>query len=222
MNRYDPELIHQYLEVSEVLELGIDYYQCEDPKRTKEEAATLAHAYTNKFCKRWYSRDRGDAETRHRRAFDAFAAQVQEKRYFYSTRRQELDKAEEKAAAEEKKQAEREKDHQVQLENERKRVAALRERCVAKGLDFEKENIRQLKRRYWAQKIGMAVEAGCTGLLTLSIAACGYGDGGWESVVLCFGLFVLTLIVYALFCRPGKRLPDEAFEVIGKKKKEKK
>ena len=219
MSDFNPNLIRQHMANTEVLAFGIDYYTCEDARRTEAEAAELAYTFALKYCRKWYKRDRNDPETRHARAFDAFSAQVQQKRYFYSKRRRELDEAEAKTAEAAKNEAAREEEHKKQLENERKRITALRERCIAKGLDFEKANIRQLKRRYVAQKIAVAIETCCTGMLFLSIVSCGYGDGSWESVLLCIGLFMLAVLIHLLFCRPGKRLPKEAFDPILKKKK---
>lgn len=215
---YDPGLIRQHLDGSEILEHGIDYYLCEDPNRTREEATELACAYVDRYCKRWCSRDRKDPATRHQRAFESFGKMVDEKQYFYSKRRREQDASDAQA----EKQAQYEAEQEKLWENERKRIAALREKCAAKGLDFEKENKKQLKWRYFAQRIGIAIEACCCGILAISIASCGYGDGGWESVLLSLGTFLLALIVFILFCRPAKRLPDKVFEAIGKFKKEKK
>ena len=217
-NHFDPNLIRQYLAQSHVLEFGVDYYLCEDPKRTQEEATELAYNYVLRYCQRWYSRDRKDPATRHERAFESFVQKVDEKQYFYSPRRKQQDTEVSQA----ERQAQYEAEQEKLWENERKRVAALREKCVANGLDFEKENKKQLKWRYFAQRIGIAIETCCCGILTISIASCGYGDGGWESVLLSLGAFLLALIVFILFCRPAKRLPDKAFEAIGKFKKEKK
>ncbi len=215
---YDPGLIGQYLDASEILEFGIDYYLCEDPKRSREEAVALTHAYTQRYCKRWCSRDRKDPLTRHERAFESFVEKVDNKQYFYSSRRRQLD-AEETSS---KQAAEREAAQEKLWENERRRVTALREKCIAKGLDFEKENKKQLKRRYFAQKAGIAIEACCGGLLFFSFVSCGYSGGGWDSILFSLGIFVLAIIIFILFCRPDKRLPDQVFEAIDKKKKAKK
>ena len=83
---YDVNTIRQYLADSQVLEFGIDYYQCEDPNRTPKEASVLAYAYVERYCQKWCSRDRKDPATRHQRAFDSFVQKVNEKQYFYSTR----------------------------------------------------------------------------------------------------------------------------------------
>ena len=215
---FDPNLIRQYLAQSHVLEFGVDYYLCEDPKRTQEEATELAYNYVLRYCQRWYSRDRKDPATRHQRAFESFVQKVDEKQYFYSPRRKQQDTEVSQA----ERQAQYEAEQEKLWENERKRVAALQEKCVANGLDFEKENKKQLKRRYLIQRIGIIIEACCGGMFTISLASCGYGDGGWESVLLCLGIFFFTSIVCILFYRPAKRLPDEAFAVIGKNKKARK
>lgn len=154
---YDSGLIDRYLDESQILEHGIDYYLYEDPERSREEAAALAHAYTQRYCKRWCSRDRKDPQTRHKRAFESFVQKVDEYQYFCSPRRkkaaEEAQRAQNEADAAEARQKQREEDAKKQeklrlrqLENERRRVAALREKCVAKGLDFHNENIRQLRK----------------------------------------------------------------------------
>ena len=154
---YDSGLIDRYLDESHILEHGIDYYLYENPQRSQEEATALAHAYTQKYCKRWCSRDRKDPQTRHQRAFESFVQKVDEYQYFCSARRKKLaeeaaqaqresDRADARKKAQEEESKKQEKLRLRQLENERKRVAALREKCMARGLDFEKENIRQLKR----------------------------------------------------------------------------
>ena len=221
---YDVNVIRQFLVGSEVLEFGIDYYQCEDPNRTPEEASALAYAYVERYCKKWCSRDRKDPATRHQRAFDSFVQKVNEKQYFYSSRRKKLD--EEIANADKKAQYEAEQ--QELWKNEHKRVAALREKCIANGKDFDKENKKQLKRKYYLQKIGIGIETCCAGLMCFSFYACAFSGNGitWRNIgfniLFCIGIFLLGLVIQLIFCRPAKRLPDAVFEIIGKKKKDKK
>ena len=221
---YDVNTIRQYLAASQVLEFGIDYDQCEDSNRTPEQASALAYAYVERYCKKWCSRDRKDPAPRHQRAFDSFVQKVNDKQYFYSSRRRKLDEE----ASQADKKAQYEAEQQALWKNEHKRVAALREKCLANGKDFDKENKKQLKRKYYLQKIGIGIEFCCTGLILLSIYSCGFSGSGitWRdigfNILFCIGLFLLGVVTYLIFCRPAKRLPDAAFEVIGKKNKDKK
>lgn len=243
--QYDPALIDRYLDASEILEFGIDYYLYEDPKRTREEAATLAHAYTQKYCKRWCSRDRRDPVTRHTRAFDSFVEKVQYGQYFNSPRRQKAAEAEEEArrdaqsreARQQREKEEKAKAEKLKLqqqENERRRVAALRERCIAQGLDFEKENIRQLRRRRTRERffsilmvlVGIPC-ALCLLLIILWAVLFGWAGGttspfdGYIAI-----LSIIWLVTGGLGCllmlSERKNLPKEAYAPLEEHKKAKK
>jgi len=239
--QYDPALIDRYLDESQILEFGIDYYLYEDPKRTREEAAVLAHAYTQKYCRRWCSRDRRDPASRHVRAFDSFVEKVNYGQYFNSPRRQKATEAVEKAkrdsqAHEARQQREKEENAKAeklklrQQDNERRRVTALRERCVANGLDFEKENIRQLKRQYFKQQLLTAIAClfalPTIALIIFAIIFAFIFQGMPANISLDWPYVVAIVIglvswVPGMLIMRGERnwLPDEAFEVIGKKKK---
>lgn len=232
--QYDPALIDRYLDASEILEFGIDYYLHEDPKRTREEAAALAHAYTQKYCKRWCSRDRRDPATRHGRAFDSFVEKVHDGQYFNSPSRQKAAEAVEKAQAHEARQ-QREKEEKAkaeklklqQQENERRRVAALRERCAANGLDFEKENIRQLKRQYFKQQLLTAIAALFalpTIVLIIFAIIFAFIFQGMPANISLDWPYEVAIVISLVSWVPGflimrserNWLPDEAFEPIGK------
>lgn len=237
--QYDPALISRCLDASGILEFGIDYYLYEDPKRTREEAAALAHAYTQKYCKRWCSRDRRDPATRHARAFDSFVEKVHDGQYFNSPGRQKAAEAEEEARAREARQ-QQEKEEQAkaeklklrQQENECRRVAALREKCVANGLDFEKENIRQLKRQYFKQQLLTAIAAlfalPTIALIIFAIIFVLITWGAPANISLDWP-YVVAIVIGLVSWVPGMLilrsernwLPDEAFAPIGKKKKKK-
>ena len=216
---FNSDLIRQYMTGTDVLKYGIDYYLCEDEKRTEEEATELAYAFALKYCRKWYRRDRKDPETRHRRAYDSFAQRVQDKQYFYSERRRKLDQDAAQAKNDAAHQAEQEK----LWENERKRVTALRERCIAQGLDFERENKKQLKRKYLLQRICIGIETCCLGLFAFSFYSCCASLDDWKNIGLnllfTIALFAVSILTYVIFCRPSKRLPDEAYAPIGKNKK---
>lgn len=242
---YEPSLIDRYLDESHILEHGIDYYLYEDPRRSREEAVALAHAYTQKYCKRWCSRDRKDPLTRHERAFESFVQKVDECHYFCSARRRKLaekaqqEQAEADAAEARKKQwkeeaAKQEKLRLRQLENERKRVAALREKCVAQGLDFEKENIRQLRRRRTRERffsvltVLMGIPCALSFLLIiLWTILFGWADGS----VTPFPGFIATVAITWLvtgglgaliMLSERKNLPKEAYAPLEELKKAKK
>lgn len=231
---FNSDLIRQYMTGTDVLKYGIDYYLCEDEKRTEEEATELAYAFALKYCRKWYRRDRKDPETRHRRAYDSFAQRVQDKQYFNSPSRQKAAEAVEKAQAHEARQ-QREKEEKAkaeklklqQQENERRRVAALRERCVANGLDFGKENIRQLKRQYFKQQLLTFIDGlFCLPTIALVIFAIIFAfifqgmpanislDWPYEVAIV---ISMVSWVPGVLIMRSERNwLPDEAFEPIGK------
>lgn len=239
---FNSDLIRRYMTGTDVLAHGIDYYLCEDEKRTEEEATELAYAFALKYCRKWYRRDRKDPETRHRRAYDSFAQRVYDAQYFNSPRRQKAAEAEAEAKREaeaeetrrrhrEEEKAQKEKLRQQQLENERKRIAALREKCVAKGLDFEKENIRQLKRQRFKQGL-LTFIASLFYLPTILLIFASMLfffifrgmpmdiDLDWPYVAGILGALASWVPGFFIMRSERKWLPDEAFDPIRKKKKE--
>lgn len=240
--QYDPALIDRYLDESQILEFGIDYYLYKDPKRTREEAAVLAHTYTQKYCKRWCSRDRRDPATRHVRAFDSFVEKVNYGQYFNSPRRQKATEDEEKAqreaqAQEARQQQEKEEKAKAenlkrrQQENERRRVIALRERCVANGLDFEKENIRQLRRCRARERFFSILMiltgipcALCFLLIVLWAILFGWADGSTSPFGKYIAIIAITWLVTGglgclLMLSERKNLPKEAYAPLEELKK---
>lgn len=245
MSSFNPDLIRQYMAGTEVLAHGIDYYICENGTRTEEEAAELAYAFALKYCRKWYRRDRKDPQTRHRRAYDSFAQRVQDAQYFNSSRRQKAAEAEMEAKraaeaneahlrCEEEEKQKAEKLRLRQLENERKRVAALREKCVAQGLDFEKENIRQLRRRRARERFFsvLTVLFGIPSVLSFLLIILwfilfGWADGSSGPFDGIIAIVVITWLVTgglsALAMRSErKNLPKEAYAPLEEHKKAKK
>lgn len=241
MSSFDPNRIHGYMDGTEVLEYGIDYYLCEDETRSEAQAAELAYAFALKYCSKWYRRDHKDPETRHRRAYDSFAQRVYDGQYFNSPRRQKATEeataaaheAEAKEARRRQREEEQAKKEQLRLqqqENERKRVAALREKCVARGLDFEKANIRQLKRQRFKQGL-LSFIAALFALPTILLMFasilffCIFRgmpmdiDLDWPYVAGILGALISWVPGFFIMRNERKWLPKEAFDPIRKKKK---
>ena len=219
--RFNEQYIREYLKYSDVLAVGVSYYLERKPELPREQAEEKALKYTLKQCRRRYRRDRLDGEAGHRAAFAGFDEDVHDGWYF-------CPKDREKEVEKQRRKKEEEKLTRRQRENERIRVEALRGKCARKGLDFERENIKQLRRFRLKKRLRSIVVTvlGIPNVLCLaviiiySLITRGYSSGT-ESEAFLFWVFagwVVTGLPGILLLRGERKdLPDEAFDVLKKK-----
>lgn len=135
LRTFDSSKIRAYMESSPELETGIRYMQHISPGISREAAKESAIRIAIEKCeRRWYNDTTGYIANEFI-AFQEFEKDVKAKRYFY---------------VKGMKSADEEKQHKIdqanKWEKERERVRKLKKYCEEKGLDFNAENKKAIKR----------------------------------------------------------------------------
>ena len=139
MQTFDRSLIRVYMESnSSVLAQGIRYCQHIKPGITGQEAKETAIRLATEYCEtKWYN-DSSGYISNERIAFQEFAEDVQNRRYFYVKGMKDPE-----AERRKKEEERRKKEEQEMLwRKEKNRVIELKAYCEKNGLDFKTENDR--------------------------------------------------------------------------------
>lgn len=199
---FDRTRIRTYLEGTEALKQGIRFVKCAEKSITddtiaKEAAIRLAE---DRCVLIWQRDSTGYIDSEYK-AFKQLEKDINNKFFFYCDEMRKEDEATTKAKEKEK--------------NEKKRVAELKKRCENKGLNFEEENLKQLKQwrnnisRSRFLKIFSIVGAIVLELLyTLNIITLSVGA---PCLCICG-----VLLIYSFFITPPS-LPDGTYDVLEKR-----
>ena len=208
---FDRTRIRTYLEGTEALKQGIRFVKCAEKSITddtiaKEAAILLAE---DRCVLIWQRDSTGYIDSEYK-AFKQLEKDINNKFFFYCDEMRKEDDAVAEAKKKEEEKNEKEK-------NEKKRVAELQKRCEIKGLNFEEENLKQLKQ--WRNNISLSrflkifsiVGAIVLELLyTLNIITLSVGA---PCLCICG-----VLLIYSFFIVPPS-LPDGTYDVLEKGEK---
>lgn len=198
LQTFNRDLIRDYMEDSDILEIGIQYCQQVSPGDSelvaKETAIRMA---TDRCERRWYNDTSGYIDSEWK-AFSELVDDVHNKRFFYAKGMKSSEELEKER-----------KEREERWAQERKRVQALKQYCIDNGLNFEEENqkvLRKLRLRHAISTLFAFIALG-----TFIIAVYNLLVGPWLKTGIFFAACVVSIIV-GMTVDP--KLPDNFFEKI--------